>query len=99
MTDPTLAQRVARLEDIEATTDLTARYATAVNKGWDGKTLDLEAIPSIFGNDSRGAYLSADMTYTRHRPGLAHPQRRHPSRHAPLRNVRGRRCHADVMRH
>jgi hypothetical protein len=72
---------------------------SAVNKGWDGKTLDLEAIPSISGNDPRAAYLSADMTYTRHRPGLAHPQRRHPSRHAPLRNVRGRRCDADVMRH
>ena len=36
MTEPTLAQRVQRLEDIEAITDLTARYATAINKGWNG---------------------------------------------------------------
>jgi len=59
LTEPTLAQRVARLEDIEAIKDLTARYATAVNKGWNGKTLDLEAIPSIFATDAR--WQSRDM--------------------------------------
>lgn len=59
MTEPTLAQRFQRLEDIEAIKDLTARYATAVNKGWNGKTLDLEAIPSIFATDAR--WKSRDM--------------------------------------
>jgi len=53
LTEPTLAQRVARLEDIEAIKGVTARYATAVNKGWNEKTLDLEAIPSIFATDAR----------------------------------------------
>jgi hypothetical protein len=59
MTETTLAQRVQRLEDIEAIKDVTARYATAVNKGWNGKTLDLEAIPSIFTADAR--WESRDM--------------------------------------
>jgi hypothetical protein len=59
MTEPTLARRVQRLEDIEAIKDVTARYATAVNKGWNGKTLDLEAIPSIFATDAR--WESSDM--------------------------------------
>jgi hypothetical protein len=49
----TLEGRVRRLEDIEAIKTLTARYASAVNKGWNGKTLDLEAIPQIFATDVR----------------------------------------------
>jgi hypothetical protein len=53
MTEPTLGQRVQRLEDIEAIKDITARYAAAVNKGWNGKTLDLDALPSIFATDVR----------------------------------------------
>jgi 2-polyprenyl-6-methoxyphenol hydroxylase-like FAD-dependent oxidoreductase len=55
----TLAQRVQRLEDVEAIRDVTARYATAVNKGWNGKTVDLDAIPSIFTTDAR--WVSSDM--------------------------------------
>jgi len=53
MTEPPLAQRVQRLEDIEAIKDITARYAAAVSKGWNGKTLDLNALPSIFAADVR----------------------------------------------
>lgn len=55
----TLARRVRRLEDVEAIRDVTARYATAVNKGWNGKTVDLDAIPSIFTTDAHWA--SPDM--------------------------------------
>jgi putative polyketide hydroxylase len=46
-----LPQRLRRLEDIEAITDLTARYAGAVNQ-WSGKSLDLEALPHIFAADA-----------------------------------------------
>jgi 2-polyprenyl-6-methoxyphenol hydroxylase-like FAD-dependent oxidoreductase len=49
----TLAQRVQRLEDVEAIRAVTARYATAVNKGWNGKAVDLDAISSIFATDAR----------------------------------------------
>ena len=56
-------------------------------------------IASIIGNDPPGGLPQRRHDLHAHRPGLAHPQRRHPSRHAPLRNVRGRRCDADVMRH
>lgn len=48
-----LEQRIQRLEDIEAIKDVTARYAAAVSKGWNGKTVDLAAIPSIFTADAR----------------------------------------------
>jgi hypothetical protein len=51
MTETALEQRVRRLEDIDAIKTLTARYASAVNKGWNGKTLDLDAIPQIFATD------------------------------------------------
>jgi putative polyketide hydroxylase len=46
-----LPHRVRRMEDIEAITDLTARYADAVNQ-WDGKDLNPEAIPHIFAADA-----------------------------------------------
>ena len=52
MTESTLEQRIRRLEDLEAIRDLTARYANAVNKGWNGKTLDLDAIGDIFAADA-----------------------------------------------
>lgn len=59
MSEPTLAQRIQRLEDIEALKDLTARYATAVNQGWAGETVDLAAVPTIFAADAR--WESPDM--------------------------------------
>jgi hypothetical protein len=62
MTELTLTQRVQRLEDIEAIKDVTARYATAVSKGWNGKTLDLEAIPSIFTTDVHWESKSMGIT-------------------------------------
>ena len=53
MTETTLEQRVRLLEDADAVKTLTARYADAVNKGWNGKMIDLEAIPHIFATDAR----------------------------------------------
>jgi hypothetical protein len=57
VTEPVLAQRILRLEDIEAIKTLTARYAQAVNKGPNGKGVDLAAIPQIF---TVGARWSSD---------------------------------------
>lgn len=53
MTESTLEQRVRRLEDLEAIRDLTARYAEAVNKGWNNKALNLKAVGNIFAADAR----------------------------------------------
>jgi putative polyketide hydroxylase len=57
-----LPQRLRRLEDIEAITDLTARYAAAVNQ-WSGKNLDLQAIPHIFTADSIFENYGGAVTY------------------------------------
>jgi hypothetical protein len=54
-----LEQRIKRLEDLEAVKDVTARYAAAVSKGWNGKTVDLAAIGSVFASDAR--WESRDM--------------------------------------
>ena len=48
MTKSTLRQRIQYLEDVESIKTLIARYADAVNKGWNAKTLDLNAIPELF---------------------------------------------------
>lgn len=62
MTETTLEQRVRLLEDVDAVKTLTARYAAAVNKGWNGKTIDLDAIPYIFATDAR--WTSDDLGTT-----------------------------------
>ncbi|PQM49354.1 hypothetical protein C1Y40_00433 [Mycobacterium talmoniae] len=46
-----LSRRLRRLEDIQAITDLTARYADATNQ-WNGKKLTLDAIPHLFVADA-----------------------------------------------
>jgi ketosteroid isomerase-like protein len=53
MSKISLEERIQRLEDIEAIKDLTARYASAVNKGWNGREIDVEAMPSIYAEDAR----------------------------------------------
>ena len=53
----TLEQRLRQLEDIEAITTLTYRYARAVNKGPRGNGVDLAAIPQLF---TAGARWSSD---------------------------------------
>jgi putative polyketide hydroxylase len=53
----TLARRVRRLEDIEAITALTYRYARAVDKGPRGNGVDLAAIQQLF---TAGARWSSD---------------------------------------
>jgi hypothetical protein len=57
MTETALEQRIRLLEDVESITMLTARYGRAVNKGPNGKTLDLAVIPQIF---TAGARWSSD---------------------------------------
>ena len=48
-----LEQRIQRLEDIDAIKILTASYSFAINKGWNGKTVQVDAMPSIFTHDAR----------------------------------------------
>ncbi len=59
MSETSLEERVRRLEDLEAIKDLTARYATYVDKGWNGKTVDLEGLRTIFAVDA--TWNSVDM--------------------------------------
>lgn len=61
-TQSTHEQRIQRLEDLESVKDLTARYADAVNQGWAGKTLDLNAIPDIFTADTRWTSVELGTT-------------------------------------
>ncbi len=42
-----------RLEDIEAIKDLMSRYSFHINKGWNGKEVNPEAIRTIFVEDAR----------------------------------------------
>jgi hypothetical protein len=49
----TVARRVRHLEDIEAITTLTYRYARAVNKGPRGQGVDPVAIPQLFTADAQ----------------------------------------------
>lgn len=53
MNAATLEQRIQRLEDLEEIRNLTAKYAFAINKGWNGKVVHVEAMPSIFTTDAR----------------------------------------------
>jgi hypothetical protein len=52
MAELTLEQRIRRLEDVDAITNLTARYGQAVNKA-PGDDVDLTAIPEIFTPSAR----------------------------------------------
>ncbi|GLZ01778.1 hypothetical protein [Actinoplanes sp. NBRC 103695] len=52
MSTVSLEERILKLEDLEAIRDLTARYASAVNKGWNGKEIDVTAMPSIYAKDA-----------------------------------------------
>jgi putative polyketide hydroxylase len=55
---PTIETRLRRLEDIDAITALTAKYANAINQGYGDKTLDLPAIPEVYAPDA--TYFGAD---------------------------------------
>ncbi|MEU6817865.1 nuclear transport factor 2 family protein [Streptomyces sp. NPDC046860] len=48
----TLEQRVQRLEDIEEIKKLTATYSDYVNKGWIGKEVAFDKLPSVFTSDA-----------------------------------------------
>lgn len=43
-----IEQRLRQLEDRAALAELTARYALAVNQGWEDAVVDLAALPEIF---------------------------------------------------
>jgi len=49
----TLELRIRQLEDIEEIRNLTARFAHATNRGFDGQTLDVEVMPEIYASDAR----------------------------------------------
>ncbi|ULP41609.1 nuclear transport factor 2 family protein [Mycobacterium lentiflavum] len=53
MTESLVEQRLCRIEDTEAIKIVTARYADAINHGYDGKALDLAAISEVFTADAR----------------------------------------------
>lgn len=65
MTEPVLVQRIRYLEDIEEIKSVTARYAHAVDKGPNGKSVDPAVIPQIFtpgarwSSDELGAFVGA----------------------------------------
>lgn len=48
MPDGNIEARIQKLEDIEEIKKLTAHYATYVNKGWNGKVVDLDKLPQVF---------------------------------------------------
>ncbi len=57
-----LEERIKKLEDIEAIKDLMAHYAFYTNKGWNGKVVNVEEMPSIYAKDAK--VESADMHVT-----------------------------------
>ena len=59
MNTANLEARIQRLEDIEAIKNVTARYSFDVNKGWNDKKIDVEAMPFIFAKDA--IWESKDM--------------------------------------
>lgn len=65
-----LAERLQRLEDLEAIKHLTARYAFHVNKGWNGKVVDLNAMPTIFADDISWNSWDSSVVYQGIEQGL-----------------------------
>ena len=47
-----IERRLRLLEDRAAITELTARYALAVNQGWYGAEVDIAALPDIFASNA-----------------------------------------------
>ena len=47
-----LAGRIQQLEDVAAIARITARYAHAVDKGWNGKSIDVAALADVFTLDA-----------------------------------------------
>ncbi|MCE2564817.1 nuclear transport factor 2 family protein [Komagataeibacter sp. FNDCF1] len=59
---PALEERIRRLEDLEEIRTLTARYAFHINKGWNGKSVHVDAMSSIFTEDARWESLAMKLT-------------------------------------
>ncbi len=68
MNTTALEERIQKLEDIEAIKNLMARYAFHTNKGWNGKVVDVEAMPSIYAEDASGEIVGMQRKYQ----GLKH---------------------------
>ncbi|XQW85470.1 nuclear transport factor 2 family protein [Thalassotalea piscium] len=47
-----LEQRIQKLEDLEAIRTLQATYGHYVDKGWNGKDMDIEKLTDIFTEDA-----------------------------------------------
>lgn len=47
-----IERRLCLLEDRAAIAELTARYALAVNQGWDGAEVEIAALPGIFASNA-----------------------------------------------
>jgi putative polyketide hydroxylase len=58
MPPPTTDTRLRRLEDIDAITALTATFADAVNHGYRGKQIDLQAVAQVYAPDA--TYFGGD---------------------------------------
>lgn len=56
-----LEERIQRLEDIEAIKNVTARYSFNINKGWNGKEVNADAMPSIFAKDAKWESKAMNM--------------------------------------
>jgi hypothetical protein len=52
MSAMSLEERIKRLEDIEAIKDLMSRYAFYINKGWNGREVDIDKMALIFTVDA-----------------------------------------------
>ena len=64
MTTTPFEARIAKLEDIAAIQDITARYGLSVNKGWLGKSVDPSAISAVFAADAVWCDAARDVTLT-----------------------------------
>lgn len=62
MNTTNLEARIERLENIEAIKKLTALYSFHVNKGWNGKQVHVDIMPSIFADDARWESKRMKMT-------------------------------------
>ncbi|MFC0040048.1 nuclear transport factor 2 family protein [Actinomadura rayongensis] len=57
----TLEDRVRRLEDLEQIREVTARYAHATNRGFAGRTIDWDALETVYTEDSEWHSVDMDL--------------------------------------
>jgi hypothetical protein len=69
MPAPAPAGRLDTLDDRDAIMNLTAHFADAINRGWNGKTVQPEAIPQLFAAD--GTFKNPGTPRTRGAAAIA----------------------------